>query len=617
MTHGPTLPISLETAKEKHWQAGETFEDAMRRIAHALADSPEHEEQLYDILLHHRFLPAGRVQSAAGSFRTVTAFNCFVSGTIHDSMTGIMDRLKESALTMQKGGGIGYDFSTIRPRGAPIKSLGSMASGSLSFMEPFDATCGTVASAGNRRGAQMGVLRVDHPDILAFIKAKQDNTTLRRFNISVGITDAFMHAVLNDTTFDLVFEGEVYETVRAVELWDAIMEATWDWAEPGVLFLDTINRMNNLWYCETIAATNPCGEQPLPPFGACLLGSFNWAAYIVDGQFNMDQLHADIPVVVRAMDNVIDRTVYPLPQQEREAKQKRRMGLGAAGVANALEALGYPYGTDDAVQFVEETMEAFTNACYMASVDLAREKGVFPLYDEAMYVNAKFIQKLDPWVQHAIRQWGIRNSHLTSIAPTGSIALAADNISSGIEPPFLLEYDRTVQQFDGAKVERVTDFAYREWGIEGRTAADLSPAEHVNMLIAFQKWVDSACSKTCNIGDDVTFEEFKDVYMRAWLGGAKGCTTFRSAGKRFGILNAIEETKKPSLWSKIKGWYAAAIAAAYVTYNDLKNPFYVSDRICEMYGVDPETGDPLPDDEPWDEGAACTFDPATGKRTCE
>jgi ribonucleoside-diphosphate reductase alpha chain len=622
MNHGPTLPISEETGRDKHRQPGETFEGAMRRIADALSDSPEHAEALYQILLNRRFLPAGRVQSAAGSFRSTTAFNCFVSGSIPDSMTGIMDRLKEAALTMQKGGGIGYDFSTIRFRGAEIKSLGSKASGPLSFMEPFDATCGTVASAGNRRGAQMGVLRVDHPDILDFVRAKQDNTTLRRFNISVGITDTFMHAVMNDTDFDLKFNGEVVKTIRAVELWDEIMQATWDWAEPGVLFLDTINKMNNLWYCETIAAPTPCGEQPLPPHGACLLGSFNWAAYIVrreDGsfRFNMHQLMLDIPHVVRAMDNVIDRTIYPLPEQEKEAKDKRRMGLGAAGVANALEALGYPYGTDDAVQFVEETMEAFTNACYMASVDLAREKGAFPLYDETMYVNSKFIQKLDPWVQDAIRRWGIRNSHLTSIAPTGSIALAADNISSGIEPPFLLEYDRTVQQFDGAKVERVTDYAYREWGIEGRTAADLAPAEHVDMLIAFQKWVDSACSKTCNIGDDVTFEEFKDVYMKAWLGGAKGCTTFRSAGKRFGILNAIEETKKPSIWSKIKGWYAAAITAVVITYADLKNPFDVSDRICEMYGVDPETGDPLPDDEPWDEGAACTFDPATGKRTCE
>jgi ribonucleoside-diphosphate reductase alpha chain len=578
MNIGPKLPISQEIGQEKHYP-GETFLQAAVRWSKALSDDPAHEDALYEILADQRFLPAGRVQRAAGSSDAVTAFNCFVSGTIEDSMGGIMDAAKEAAITMQKGGGIGYNFGTIRPRGAPVVATGSMASGPLSFMEVFDAVCGTVASAGNRRGAQMGVMPVDHPDIRAFVHAKADNETLRRFNVSVGITDKFMDAVVNDDDFDLVWGGEVYETIRAVDLWNEIMEMTWDWAEPGVLFMDRINGDNNLWYCETIAATNPCAEQALPPYGACLLGSFNWVKYIrrdEDGgyPFDLHQLLADIPHIVRAMDNVIDRTLFPLPQQEREAYDKRRMGLGATGVANAMEAVGYAYGSQAGEDWVSTIMEQFTNACYMASVDLAREKGPFPLFDAEKYCMGEFITRLDPWVQDAIRRWGIRNSHLTSIAPTGSISLAADNVSSGIEPPFLLEFDRTVQEWDGQRVEKVSDYAYREWGIEGQTADKITPMQHIGMLTAVQKWIDSACSKTCNIGPEVSFEEFKDVYMQAWIGGAKGCTTFRSSGKRFGILNAsaTEEPEAPEM--------------------EAEEPAMV-------------------------EGAACTFDPATGKRECE
>lgn len=568
MTYGPTLPISEEVGAEKHRQAGETFEDAMRRIAHALADDEEHEEALAEILLDQRFLPAGRVQAAAGSFRTVTAFNCFVSGTIPDSMDGIMDRLKEAALTMQKGGGIGYDFSTIRPRGDLIKSLDSQASGAVSFMEPFDATCGTVASAGNRRGAQMAVLRIDHPDIIRFIEAKNNDNYLTRFNISVGVTDEFMQAVLDDTIFALRFDKRVYEWVKARDLWDKLMRSTWDWAEPGVLFIDRINQMNNLWYCETIAATNPCGEQPLPPYGACLLGSFNWVKYASPGKgFDLTRLIADVPVVVRAMDNVIDRTIYPLPEQEAEAKNKRRMGLGATGVANAMEICGIRYGSKEAEAFIRKIMFSFTDECYLASSMLAMQKGSFPLFDKEKYLEGEFIKRLDGFTRHCIETHGIRNSHLTSIAPTGSISLAADNISSGIEPPFLLEYERTIQEFDGERVEKVTDYAWREFGVAGVTADQLSPSQHVAMLNAFQHWVDSSCSKTCNIGDDVTFDEFKDVYMQAWLGGAKGCTTFRAAGKRFGILNSSD------------------------------------------------TPDKAHDED--ENGAACYIDPATGKKSCD
>lgn len=575
MNYGPTLPISVEVGQEKHYP-GETFGDAARRWAKALADDADHEEALFGIFANQRFLPAGRVQRAAGSFHAVTAFNCFVSGEIEDSMEGIFDRVKDAALTMQKGGGIGYNFGTIRPRSAAVVATGSLASGPLTFMEVFDATCGTVASAGNRRGAQMAVMPVWHPDIRAFIHAKANNDYLRRFNVSVGVTDAFMEAVIWDLDFDLEFNGEVYETVRARDLWDEIMSMTWDWAEPGVLFIDRINNENNLWYCERIEATNPCGEQPLPPFGACLLGSFNWVKYLRrdvhgDYRFDMEKMQRDIPHIVRAMDNVIDRTIYPLDEQQYEASAKRRMGLGATGVANALEAMGLPYGSADALECVHQIMEAFTNGCYMASAELAREKGAFPLFDEEKYLEGDFIKKLDPWVQSAIRAWGIRNSHLTSIAPTGSISLAADNISSAIEPPFSLEFERVVQEWDGERTEKVSDWAWRELGIAGRTALDLSPSDHVDMLTTFQYWVDSACSKTCNIGDEVTFEEFKDVYMQAYVGGAKGCTTFRAAGKRFGILSTSNEA------------------------ND-------------------EQEDTAADS---DNGEACMFDPETGKRSCE
>jgi ribonucleoside-diphosphate reductase alpha chain len=545
MRYGPQVPECRQVAEEKHWQPGESFTDAMTRIAHALADDAAHERAIYEILVDHRFLPAGRVQAAAGSFRTVTAFNCFVSGTLPDSMSGIMDRVKEAALTMKMGGGIGYDFSTIRPRGDLIKTLGSKASGAVSFMTPFDATCGTVASAGDRRGAQMGVLRVDHPDIRAFIKAKMNDHNLTNFNVSIGVTDAFMDAVETDGDFDLVFEGAVYETLRARDLWEEIMAATWDYAEPGVIFIDRVNQMNNLWYCESIAATNPCGEQPLPPYGACLLGSFNWIKYVrsvaLSPYFDVEQLREDVHVMVRAMDNVIDRTVYPLPEQEAEASAKRRMGLGATGVANAGEVMGMPYASPDYLDWCDGVMQVFVNECYRASANLAREKGAFPLYDKDRYMEGAFIQKLEGETLDLIKVHGIRNSHLTSIAPTGSISFAADNISSALEPPFMLDMSRTVKEWDGNRVVKLQDYAYANCGVAGRTANELSPKEHVAVLTTFQRWVDSACSKTCNIGDDVTFEEFKDVYLEAYRLGAKGCTTFRAAGKRYGIMNAVEE----------------------------------------------------------------------------
>ena len=547
---GPTLPISIEIDTMKYRQEGESFREKCTRIADALKDSDDHFHSFRDILLDQRFLPAGRVQAAMGAARQVTAYNCFLSATIDDSMAGIMKAATDAAETMRMGGGIGYDFSTIRPRGDLISKTGSPSSGPVSFMSIFDAVCGTVASAGHRRGAQMGVLSVSHPDIEEFIRAKRNSHSLTNFNISIGITDKFMEAVENNEGFDLVFEDRKYRTINARSLWDEIMRSTWEWAEPGVLFIDRINEMNNLWYCETIAATNPCAEQPLPPNGACLLGSVNLVRYVkkrveqgdgIQPYFDLNQLLADIPDIVRAMDNIVDRALYPLTAQYEEATSKRRMGLGFTGVANALEALGHPYGSDTFITFLSELTRTFTNEVYFASAMLAAEKGSFPLYDKEKYLAGKFIQKLDKETRDAIDKYGIRNSHLTSIAPTGTISLTADNVSSGIEPVFSYGFDRTIQTYEGPRVERIDDYGVRVFGVKGKTADACSVREHVDVLIATSEWIDSAVSKTCNVGDEVTYEDFKDVYMRAWKGGCKGATTFRAAGKRMGILNAAPQ----------------------------------------------------------------------------
>ena len=555
----PTMTISNDIDKMKYRQDDESFDDKIRRIAGALHDTPEHKYELQEILGEMRFLPAGRVQNAVGSRRITTAYNCFVSGTIEDSMSNIMERAAEAAETMRRGGGIGYDFSLLRPKGDLIKSLDSKSSGPVSFMGIFDSICQTIASSGHRRGAQMAVLRVDHPDIEDFLMAKRNSDKLTGFNISVGITDVFMAALKEDEEYDLMFDGVPRGKKKASDVWEMIMSSTWDWAEPGVLFIDRIQEMNNLYYCEEIKATNPCGEQPLPPYGACLLGSFNLTKYLTEHpfsddtvtyKFNFNQFKEDIPAVVRAMDNVIDRTIYPLKAQADEAKNKRRMGLGLTGLANAGEMLGHPYGSESFLVWAEKVFACLRDNTYRASAKLAEEKGAFPMYREE-YLKSNFIRSLPASVKKEIRKHGIRNSHLTSIAPTGTISLVANNVSGGIEPVFLHYYDRTIQTFDGPIVERVEDYAFSK-GIKGRTANEITVDEHLSVLLLAQNYVDSACSKTCNVGDNVTYEEFKQVYMDAFNGGAKGCTTFRAAGKRFGIFNApVEEKEKDTIKTKV------------------------------------------------------------------
>ena len=551
ISYGPVTDIAEQTHAVKYRQEGENFYEAMCRVANALKDTEEHRKSFKDILLNQRFMPGGRVQSCMGAAREVTPYNCFVSATIEDSMGGIMKAATDAAQTMRMGGGIGYDFSTLRPKGDRIVSLGAPSSGPVSFMQIFDAVCKTISSAGNRRGAQMGVLRIDHPDIREFIHAKQNSTALTAFNVSVGVTDEFMKAVESGGTFDLQWGGRVYDTINAAMLWEEIMRGTYDWAEPGVLFIDRINNSNNLYYCEEIAATNPCAEQPLPPSGACLLGSFNLTKYVhaervpsgaLALEFNWLDFASDIPHVVRAMDNIVDRAIYPLESQEQEAKYKRRMGLGVTGLANAGEALGYPYGSEAFLKFTADVLTVLRDGCYSASCDLAAEKGSFPLYAPALWAS-EFIQTLPGDLQDRIKLHGLRNSHLLSIAPTGTISLCADNVSSGIEPIFAYSTMRTIQTVDGPIVVEIADYGVRKWSIKGRRADDISVEDHLGVLLVAQQYIDSAVSKTCNVGDDVTWEQFQDVYMQAWKGGAKGITTFRAAGKRFGILNSNDETE--------------------------------------------------------------------------
>ncbi|MFX4219586.1 MAG: adenosylcobalamin-dependent ribonucleoside-diphosphate reductase [Thalassobaculum sp.] len=526
-----------------------TMEDTWTRVATALAEAEKPRERarwaarFRDVLEGFRFLPAGRIVAGAGTKRQVTLFNCFVMGTVPDSMGGIFDALKEAALTMQQGGGIGYDFSTIRPKGAPVKGVGADASGPLSFMDVWDAMCRTIMSAGSRRGAMMATLRCDHPDIEAFIEVKRDPARLRMFNLSVLVTDAFMQAVETDGDWDLVFDGTVYRTIRARDLWDRIMTATYDVAEPGVIFIDRINRRNNLYYCETIAATNPCGEQPLPPYGACLLGSMNLATFVrhpfePDARLDEEALADAVPLAVRMMDNVVDVSLFPLEQQRREALAKRRIGLGVTGLADALIMCGLRYGSPEAVAAVEKWMAALRRHAYRASIDLAKEKGPFPLFDRDAYLAGESVAELDDDLMAGIAEHGIRNALVTSIAPTGTISLLADNVSSGLEPVFSFTYDRTVLMPDGTrKVEEVSDFAYRLYRrLKGEAAEltdafvdaqSLTPHDHVVMQAAVQKYVDSSISKTINVPEDIAFETFKDVYREAYRTGCKGCTTYR------------------------------------------------------------------------------------------
>jgi ribonucleoside-diphosphate reductase alpha chain len=575
MTDAPT-PIALQIWDMKYRlkaadgsAVDSDVEASWRRVAGALAavepeaERARHQDDFYRALEGYRFLPAGRILAGAGTDRNVTLFNCFVMGTIPDDMGGIFDQLKEAALTMQAGGGIGYDFSTLRPKGAPVKGVGADASGPLTFMDVWDAMCRTIMSAGHRRGAMMATMRCDHPDIEAFIEAKRDPGRLRMFNLSVLVTDAFMAAVKADDGWELKFNGVVFKTLRARELWDTIMRATYAYAEPGVIFIDRINKRNNLHYAETISATNPCGEQPLPPYGACLLGSINLARFIErpfedDAALDEDAFDRTVTTAIRMMDNVVDVSRFPLEAQRHEAKAKRRIGLGVTGLADALIMMKARYGSTRGLALTEAWMKRLQRAAYLASADLAREKGAFPLFEKEAYLSGESIAELDEDVRAAIAEHGIRNALVTSIAPTGTISLFADNVSSGLEPVFAFSYNRNVLMPDGSRrSEEVADYAVRlfrrmkgedvplpDYFVDAQT---LHPRDHVKMQAAVQKYVDSSISKTINVPEDIDFEAFKDVYLQAYELGCKGCTTYRPNDVTGAVLEVKKDTAEPTL----------------------------------------------------------------------
>ncbi len=554
--------------------------DSWVRVALALAEAeaPDqrviHAQEFAHALAGHKFLPAGRILAGAGTGRSVTLFNCFVMGGIEDSMNGIFSALREAALTLQQGGGIGYDFSTLRPKGAAVAGVGADASGPVSFMDVWDSMCRTIMSAGSRRGAMMATLRVDHPDIEDFITAKRTPGRLSNFNLSVLVSDAFMAAVKADADWALRFGGKTWRTLKARALWDTIMRSTYDHAEPGVIFIDRINQQNNLGYCETIAATNPCGEQPLPPYGACLLGSINLAKLVRqpftgEAALDMAELERLVGTAVRMMDNAIDVSRFPLEIQAQEARAKRRIGLGVTGLADALIFCKVKYGSPRSIELIRTWLAAISHAAYRASVELAREKGPFPLYDMNPYLSRPHIQALPPDIYDAIAAHGIRNALLTSIAPTGTISLLADNVSSGIEPVFAFNYTRKVLQPDGSRREElVSDYAVRTFhtmfGDNAAlpdyfvTAQTLSPSDHLAVQAAAQPFIDSAISKTINVPAAISFEAFSHVYLEAYETGCKGCTTYRPNDVTGSVLS-VEEPKD-------------AIPAEAVLAQDTKEP---------------------------------------------
>ncbi|MBA3662452.1 MAG: adenosylcobalamin-dependent ribonucleoside-diphosphate reductase [Gammaproteobacteria bacterium] len=549
----------------------QTIEDTWRRVARAvtLAEAPSErthwEKAFYHLLENFRFLPGGRILAGAGTAHRVTLFNCFVMDIPSDSIRGIFDALEEGALTLQQGGGVGYDFSVLRPKGDWVKKTGLTASGPVSFMRIWDTTCSVLQSTGARRGAMMGVMRCDHPDIEAFVTAKSDPQALRHFNVSVMVSDAFMQAVKRDDDWPLIFpleeEGKtlpssivyrqwgqslmdvpcrIYRVVKARELWKKIITSAYNYAEPGVLFADTINRLNPLYYCERINATNPCGEIPLPAYGACNLGAVNLTQFVVgaftdQAQLNWSALEETVALGVRFQDNIVDVSHYPLEVQKDAALATRRLGLGVTGLADAMVMLGIVYGSPASCKFAEEMMKRVAYVSWATSIELAREKGSFPLFEKA-YLEGDFVRRLDSSLLNAIKHNGLRNSHHNTIAPAGTISLLANNISNGIEPIFKGDYDRHVRAANGDILTfEVKDYALKRWQENGNVGLPpawidtdaLTPKEHLAIQAAVQPYIDNAISKTINLPETFPFADLENVYTEAYELGLKGCTVFR------------------------------------------------------------------------------------------
>ena len=597
----PAQEVSLDVLLEKYAKGDErTIEDVQRRIARALAalePVPQRAdcERRFLWAQQQGFIPAGRIASSAGLGLRATLINCFVqpvgdsiSGA-SDGLPGIYTALSEAAETMRRGGGVGYDFSAIRPLGSKVAGTASRASGPVSYMEVFDASCRTVESAGARRGAQMGVLRVDHPDIERFIAAK-DTGRLTNFNISVGVTDAFMRAVEADEAFVLVHAAEpgheilsagghrrddglwVYRALHARDLWERIMLSTYDHAEPGVLFVDRMNAENNLWYAEELRATNPCGEQPLPPYGCCDLGSLNLTAFVhdafsADARLDLERMREVATVAVRMLDLVLDATQWPLPQQAAEARAKRRIGLGFLGLGSALAMLGLRYDSDAGRAMAARIAATLRDAAYAASIDLARDKGAFPLFDADRYLRGQFALRLPQALRDGIRAHGIRNSHLLSIAPTGTISLAfADNASNGIEPPYSWTYQRRKRTADGGtRSYEVADHAWRLYRQRHGdaalppsfvTALEMRALDHLRMVEAVQPFIDTAISKTVNVPEDYPYDDFRDLYLEAWRAGLKGLATYRPNAVLGSVLSATPAAAAPTSAARPAGHQA-------------------------------------------------------------
>jgi ribonucleoside-diphosphate reductase alpha chain len=562
-----------------------TIEDTWRRVAVALAQAePDDRDgwanRFAEILRDFHFLPGGRIQAGAGTTRNVTLFNCFVMGAIEDSMEGIFRALKEGAMTMHQGGGVGYDFSTLRPAGTRARGVGAIASGPVSFMDVWDAMCATILSTGARRGAMMATMRCDHPDIERFITAKQQPGRLRHFNLSVQVTDAFMDAVRRDVDWPLVFPAVAFEAegdtvmrdwpgaasavpcrvvrqIGARALWRKLIRASYDYAEPGVLFIDRINRLNNLWYCERISATNPCGEIPLPPYGACDLGAINLTRFVgapfgPAAHLDLAALERVAGIAVRLLDNVIDVSQFPLSMQHECALRSRRIGLGITGLADALIMMGLRYGSEASFAVAGAAMRTICHAAYRNSIALAREKGAFPCFDRDRYLEAPFIGALPPDIRDGIARHGIRNSHLLAIAPTGTISLLAGNVSSGVEPVFAGRYRRTVLGEDGCPVAfDLMDYALRLWREQGQgedempkalvTTAELPIEAHLGMQAALQPFIDNSISKTINVPEACSLEAFERIYDLAYDKGLKGCTTFRPNPVTGAVLTSADK----------------------------------------------------------------------------